>query len=142
MYNSEKSCVRHIHSLSEFFSSDIGLFQGEILSPILISFFLNDIEQYLQENIFDSITLDQISIYLLLFADDAVLISDLKEGLQRSLNLFGNYCKKWNLTINISKTKVMIFSKGGRLPDEHFTLNGEELELVSEFNYLGPFKNQ
>ena len=137
MYNSVKSCVRHINSLSDFFSTDIGLFQGEILSPILFSFFLNVIEQYLQENIFDDITLDRISIYLLLFADDAVLISDSKEGLQRSLNQFENYFKKWNLTINISKTKVMICSKGGRLPDEHFTLNGEELELVGEFNYLG-----
>ena len=31
----------------------------------------------------------------------------------------------------------MICSKGDQLPDEHFTLNGEELELVSKFNYLG-----
>ena len=107
------------------------------MSPILFSFFLNDIEQNLQELIFDGITLDQITIYLLLFADDAILISDTKEGLQRSLNQFEAYCKKWKLTVNIGKTKVMICKKGGRAPDEHFTLNGEELELVSEFNYLG-----
>ena len=113
------------------------MFQGEIMSPILFSFFLNDIEQNLQELIFDGITLDQITIYLLLFADDAILISDTKEGLQRSLNQFEAYCKKWKLTVNIGKTKVMICKKGGRAPDEHFTLNGEELELVSEFNYLG-----
>ena len=137
MYNSVKSCVRHINSSTDFFSSDIGLFQGEILSPILFSFFLNDIEQYLQENIFDSITLDQISIYFYFLQTMLFLISNSKEGLQRSLNQFENYCKKWNLTINISKTKVMICSKGGRLPEEHFTLNGEELELVGEFNYLG-----
>ena len=137
MYSIVKSCVRHLNTLSDFFSSDIGLFQGEIMSPILFSFFLNDIEQNLQELIFDGITLDQITIYLLLFADDAILISDTKEGLQRSLNQFEAYCKKWKLTVNIGKTKVMICKKGGRAPDEHFTLNGEELELVSEFNYLG-----
>ena len=52
-----------------FLSSDIGLFQGEIVSLTLFSFFLNDIEQNLQENTFDGITLAQITIYLLLFAD-------------------------------------------------------------------------
>ena len=103
----------------------------------MFSFFLNDIEQNLQELIFDGITLDQITIYLLLFADDAILISDTKEGLQRSLNQFEAYCKKWKLTVNIGKTKVMICKKGGQAPNEHFTLNGEELELVSEFNNLG-----
>ena len=72
-----------------------------------------------------------------LFADDAVLISDSKERLQRSLNQFENYCKKRKLTVNVSKSKVMVCSRGGRLFDEHFTLNGEELELVSEINYLG-----
>ena len=137
MYSAVKSCVRHLNTLSDFFSLDIGLFQGEIMSPILFSFFLNDIEQNLQELIFDGITLDQITIYLLLFADDAILISDTKEGLQRSLNQFEAYCKKWKLTVIIGKTKVMICKKGGRAPDEHFTLNGEKLELVSEFKYLG-----
>ena len=62
MYTSVKSVVRHINSLSDIFSSDIGLFQGQIMSPILFSFFLNDIEQHLQENIFDEITLGQIGM--------------------------------------------------------------------------------
>ena len=48
------------------------------MSPILFSLFINDIESYLQVNAFEGITLDQITIYLLLFADDAVIISDSK----------------------------------------------------------------
>ena len=91
----------------------------------------------MQENTFDGIILNQITIYLLLFADDAVLISDSKEGLQSSLNQFQAYCKKWKLTVNTGKTKVMICKKGGQVPDEHFILSGKALELVSEFNYLG-----
>ena len=97
MYSAVKSCVRRLNTLSDFFSSDIGLFQREIISPILFSFFLNDIEQNLQENTFDGITLDQITIYLLHFADDAVLISDSKEGLQSSLNQFEAYCKRMEI---------------------------------------------
>ena len=80
---------------------------------------------------------DQITIYLLLFADDAVIISDSKEGLQKSLSQLESYCKKWKLTVNVSKTKVVIFQRGGRFPHDTFTYNGEEIEIVREFNYLG-----
>ena len=39
------------------------------MSLTLFSLFLNDIEQNLHGNTFDGITLAQITIYLLLFAD-------------------------------------------------------------------------
>ena len=120
MYSSVKSCVRHLNCLSDFFKSDLGLFQGEIMSPILFSLFINDIESSLQVNTLEGITLDQITIYLLLFADDAVIISDSKEGLQSSLSQLESYCKKWKLTVNVSKTKVVIFQKGGRFPHDTF----------------------
>jgi hypothetical protein len=60
----------------------MGLFQGEITSPIMFSLFLNDLVNLLQENLDDGITLDQIPIYLLLFADDAVICSESAQGLQ------------------------------------------------------------
>ena len=137
VYSSVNSCVRHLNCLSDFFKADIGLFQGEIMSPILFSLFINDIESSLQTNTLDGITLDQITIYLLLFADDAVLISDSREGLQNSLSQLESYCKKWKVTVNVNKTKVMIFQRGGRFPQETFTYSGEDLEIVREFNYLG-----
>ena len=60
--------------------------QGEICSPLLFAFFISDIENSLQENADAGITLDQLSLYLILFADDAVLFSDTPEGLQLSLD--------------------------------------------------------
>ena len=50
---------------------------------------------------------------------------------------FETYCQKWKLTVNVDKTKVVIFQKGGRFPNDNFTFNGKELEIVKEFNYLG-----
>ena len=136
MYSSVKSCVRHLHCLSDFFDSEIVLFQGEILSPILFSLFINDIESSLRGNTMGNITLEQITIYLLMFADDAVLISDSKDGLQNLLVQFEIYCNKWQLTVNVEKTKIMIFQKGGRIPNDIFIYNGEHIEIVKEFNYL------
>ena len=73
MYRDAKSCVKQFGTLSEFFSSDVGLLQGEVISPILFLLFLNDIEMSLQSNASAGIILEQLSCYLLMFADDAVL---------------------------------------------------------------------
>ena len=60
-------------------------------------------------------TLDELSIFLLLFADDAVLMSESKDldGLQLSLRKLESYCIKWNILVNTDKTKIVIFRKGG-----------------------------
>ena len=89
--------------------------QGEIISPILFSLFLADLETFLQIDADAGITLEQISIYLLMFADDAVIFSETVEGLQTSIDNLRQYCDKWNLTVNISKTKIVVFRKGGPL---------------------------
>ena len=102
------------------------------------SLFINDLEIYLHENPNATISLDQLSLYLLLFADDAVIFSESVEGLQTSLDSLESYCKKWNLQVNISKTKIMVFRKGGNLrQNEKWTYAGENIEIVSNFNYLG-----
>ena len=115
LYSDIKLCVRHMNSISDFFASDIGLLQGEITSPILFSLFVNDIELSLQYNINAGLSLEELCIYLLLFADDAVLMSETREGLQMSLIQLEEYCLKWNLYVNVEKTKIMIFRKGGVL---------------------------
>lgn len=120
------------------FNSNVGLFQGEITSPILFSLFLNDIENELQNSTDAGLSLDQISIYLLLFADDAVLISETKEGLQETLNNLVQYCRKWNLTVNIDKTKIVVFRKRGVLSQNYtWSYEGKHIDVVNNFNYLG-----
>ena len=48
------------------------------------------------------------------------------------------YTDKWNLTVNIEKTKVMVFRKGGTISKSlKWTYNGQEMEIVNNFNYLG-----
>ena len=99
-------CVKLMGSVSDLFESK---FQGEITSPILFLLFLNDIKMHLQEN---------INKYLLLFADDAVLLSEDAQGLQQMLDRLHGYYNKWSLTVNVDKTKILVFRKGGRLPQK------------------------
>ena len=104
MYSNTPSCV-------SFFFSLIGVRQGEHLSPILFSFYLNDLETFLSNNNVNGISFNiseqDLSIYLkpfvILYADDTVIISDSQKDLQNKLNIFDLYCKEWKLTVNTSK---------------------------------------
>ena len=60
--------------------------QGEVLSPFLFTLFINVLEIYLQQNPNAGLTLELSFIYLLMFADDVVILLDSIEGLQSSLN--------------------------------------------------------
>ena len=62
----------------------------------MFSLFLNDIEMHLQEIINVGTIIYPGCIYLLLFADDAVLLSeDSHLGLEQMLDSLHGYCNKW-----------------------------------------------
>lgn len=75
-------------------------------------------------------------MFILFYADDTVILAESANDLQFALNEFYRYCDTWKLTVNISKTKIVVFSKG-RQPKYAFTYNGLPIEIVKEFNYLG-----
>ena len=50
--------------------------------------------------------------------------------------MYAAYCKEWKLEINNDKTKVMVFTKERNI-NYTFTINGVQLEVVSEYKYLG-----
>ena len=116
--------------------------QGDPCSPILFMLFINDIMQSINTNFDQIFTVDEIRLFLLLYADDAVVFAKSPEVLQCILHDIESYCTRWGLKINTSKTKAMIFEKG-RHSHFDFYLNNSKLELVDSFKYLGIhfFKN-
>ena len=81
---------------------------------------------------------DLATIYLLLFADDVVLISDTAIGLQNQLDVLVRESSKIGLAVNIAKTKVVVFRNGGFLAEhEKWMLGEERLEVMNEYKYLG-----
>ena len=74
----------------------------------------------------------------LLFADDLVLLSLSKEGLQYKVAKLAEYCDKWGLKVNFNKTKILIFNKQGAFINKvKFFIRGREIESVNQYNYLG-----
>ena len=147
MYKNIKSQVTTKEGSSNFFNCGVGVRQGENLSPFLFSIFLNDLDHYLTSKRVSGIELDYteddahiyLKLLLLLYADDTIIFSDGIDSLQHALNVFEEYCTKWKLTVNISKTKIVIFSRGRKCNTCHFKFQNEYIEIVDEYKYLGIF---
>jgi hypothetical protein len=137
IYESVKSCVRVNSEYTDFFESHMGLKQGEPLSPLLFLFFINDMENYISSDNIDAVNIEELKIYLLLFADDTVLFSYTKEGLQLLLDKLHNYCTMWGITVNTDKSFVMICKKGNRPENVDLYLDRIKLNVVRKFTYLG-----
>ena len=77
IYTAVQSCVRWGAKFSEFFPCSLGVKQGCLLSPLMFSLFISEVADFVRENGKHGIQLIPgfEEIFLLLFADDIVLIS-------------------------------------------------------------------
>ena len=111
-----------------------GVPQGSILGPLLFLMFINDIDSsFVHSNV-------------LLYADDTVIYATHEDELSahlwmsEDLNVLCKWCHKNQLTINLKKTKVMIFGTRNMLKHSRkcdTIMNGSILQYVNHFNYLG-----
>ena len=121
--------------------------QGENLSPLLFSLFLNDLTEFIAhvynglEDISDMSKIllgnDEIEGFFKLYADDTVILAETREELQADLNAMYLYCNSWDLEVNPSKTKITIFCNRKFQHNYVFTYNGQALEIDENFVYLG-----
>ena len=82
--------------------------------------------------------LRMLNLYLLMYPDDMVLFSESIHELQKMIDIVNLYSNEYDLYINMSKTKIVIFrNRGNCKPEEKWFLNGNHIELCNEFMYLG-----
>ena len=97
---------------------------------------MNDIVNQFDSNIDGLFTVNDLKLFLLMFADDAVLFAHTPMALQSLLNHLNMYCNTLGLKVNTSKTKIRIF-ENGRHTQHIFYLNDAILYIVTFFKYLG-----
>ena len=92
----------------------------------------------MNSNIDGIIGIADIQIFLLLFADDAVLFAQDLASLQSMLYDIEDYSNIWGLHLNTNKTKITIF-ENGRHTYYNFFIYNSRIEIIKAFKYLGVY---
>ena len=140
LYLNVLASVRNNGEYSEYFDCPVGLKQGCILSPTLFSIFMTELSRVINAEGKHGIQLltCKAVIFHLLYADDIALVSDTPSGLQNQLNVLNAQSIRLGLEVNLNKTKIIVFRKGGHLSKhETWHLGGSPIEVVNSYCYLG-----
>ena len=90
--------------------------------------------EYIKDKCLNNLTVF-LELFVLLYADDTVILSETSEGLQRNLDIFGIYCNQWMLSVNCAESKIMIFIKHNMRNPPTFSLQVNDIELVNVYLY-------
>ena len=95
LYQNTKACIKLNNEISSSFNCNIGVRQGDNLSPLLFALFINDFENELNtkyqglsrlNNLFSQVFQNDeietfLKLYILLYADDIIVMADSAEEL-------------------------------------------------------------
>ena len=140
IYKTVTAVVRHGSEYTREIICPLGVKQGCLLSPLLFSLLIAEVAY---EVVDGGRTGYQFipgakELFTLLFADDIALISLTPAGLQTQINNLKRAAEKLGLVVNLEKTKIMVFRKGGYLGRlEKWYYGRERIEVVNNYKYLG-----
>ena len=126
-YVSYKNCE------SERLEIKTGIPQGSILGPLYFSILINDIVNSTDKIIF------------LMYADDTTLYFSLEDfetqsreaAINTEINKVNTWLRLNKLSLNVEKTKCMLFNKRRTPPVINFSINNRDIDRVAQFTFLG-----
>ena len=138
MYDNATLCIKTQNGLTDSVNINKGVLQGEILSPLLFSLFISDLEAFFIAHGCRGVSIDHLHEVIIL-AYDLIILANSQVVMRRKLSLLKEYCNLNNLNINGNKTKIVIFQKGAHFRNKDlnpFMLGDREIKVVSEYKYL------
>ena len=135
LYKEQLAAISINGKLSNWAQINRGVRQGCVLSPDLFSLYAEKIMRKIVST--ENIKFNGSPISNTRYADDTLPMADSTQGLQQLLSSLKSESEKRGLTINTTKTKIMVLSKNTEIPYSNIFLEGEKLDQVNHFNYLG-----
>ena len=144
VYCNQYCDVKWNSSFSKSFSVSNGVRQGAVSSPLLFSVYIDDLIKLLRKSGLGC-RIDNFFYGVLGYADDLLLLSASRTGLQAMVSICEKFAKSRRLKFSTddnpakSKTKCVIFHKAKTSSDQvaPIVLNGDPLPWVSNVKHLG-----
>src|SRR6476469_6680176 len=110
--------------------------QGCQLFPLLFSIYAEMMMKKALENVEEGIRVGGKLIKDVKYAGDQGMVANTDARLQSLMDSLNTTAKHYDMKINIKKTTAMVVSRNGR-ERVIITLEGQSVEQVSKFRYLG-----
>ena len=137
LYIDQLAVIRWNGSHTNAFNIDKGVRQGCILSPHLFSLHT--------ESVMREAEIEELGVRIggklisnLRYADDTALCAQTQEEAEQLLTKVNDAGKERLLKLNVKKTKLL--KVGNTQPDATVRVDGEQIEEVEHFKYLGSLK--
>ena len=140
MYENVKARIRCGATFTDYINCTRGVKQGDVCSPVLFSLFINELALDIIYNGRHGVSLSNVFVQLviLLFADDMILLSETVIGLQTQLNNLFSAASRLQLKVNMNKSNIVVFRKGGYLGARERWVYGDcMMKVVNSYKYLG-----
>ena len=132
-YNGSTSQVQIRNDLSEEFTIQTGVRQGDVASPLLFNIVIDAIMREALRNRRGVQYAEDHSLTDLMFADDSAIFTDNAAEATDILYDIARIAQQYGLKINVDKTKVL--TTDGSPATVHF--EGVQIDQVQDFKYLG-----
>ncbi|UYV69461.1 hypothetical protein LAZ67_6003664 [Cordylochernes scorpioides] len=131
--------IRWKGSFTESIKINSGVLQGEPLSPLLFILFIMDLIKIYNNSDLQSVNFPEFGdIHLLLYADNIAIIGESRMNLQKKIKILKEYLDENLMTLNESKSKIMVFRNGGKPSNkDRWFWNDKPITITSRYTYLG-----
>ena len=137
LYDDVKCCVKLNGFHTDWFAVRCGLKQRCSLSPMLFNLYINDLANRISSYGI-GINLENKMVYILIYADDLVLLAETKDDLHLVIDILYKWCDEKKMKLNLDKNKVVHFrSASTQKTKSLFKVGSENIEIADSYTYLG-----